>query len=460
VQMIQSANRVGLTGLKRSLGRVTFIMVPLTLSFWLLAVPLCSLQSGAQTTAQTPLDKPIHDAFEAANTIPVSCEVEDGMVSADVCRFFINALYVKLGKQITVEAFDDPDEDAARKVVLGAFGSSGTISFFMSQRLGTHVVLRLVETGSPDATRLLVGGTAYDPSGPTILQQSAMQSRQNLCASEHGTGPACDALKQEGPKISQNSIHQLPVWSAEEGIGRDTGPTESEKTAAARQLAGDFAAYWYKVLRPASEGQAVPDNVASLLRSAEKGDAVAQKNLGVIYHNGQGVPQSDALAVTWSRKAAEQGNPDAENNLASAYYFGRGVAQDYTRSLYWYREAAEQGNSLAQNNLGEMYHNGRGVPQNYAQALYWFRKGAEKGYAPAQVNLGISYYHGQGVAQDYGDAYFWLALAASGKVDGGVKKEDVKKWRDDAASHLTPTEFSQMQERVRKWIDASPSIKQ
>jgi hypothetical protein len=432
-------------------------MVLLTFSFWLLAIPFYPLRGSAQTAWPDTVDKPIHDAFEATNIIPVSCEVEDGMVSADVCRFFINALYVKLGKHITVQAFDDPGEDAARKGVLGAFGASGKISFFMSQRLGTYVVLRLVETGSPDATRLYVGGTAYDPSGPTIRQQSAIQAMQNLCASEGGTGPACDAVKQEESKVSQQPNRQLPAWSAKEGIGRDIGPTEAEKAAAASQLAGDFAAYWYKVLKTTAEGSpATPDYVASLLQAAEKGDAVAEKNLGVIYHNGQGVPQNDGLAVTWSRKAAEQGNADAENNLASAYYLGQGVAQDYTQALHWYREAAEQGDPLAQNSLGAMYHDGQGVPQNYAQALYWFHKGAEKGYAPAQVNLGISYYHGQGVRQDYADAYFWLALVTSGKVNGGVKKQDIKGWRDDAASHLTPTELAQVQERVRKWLEDHP----
>ncbi|MGB8542221.1 MAG: tetratricopeptide repeat protein [Candidatus Acidiferrales bacterium] len=402
----------------------------------------------------------------------MSCEVEDGVVSADVCRFFTNALYVKLGKDITVQTFDDPDEDAARKGVLGAFGSSGKISFFMSQRLGTYVVLRLVETGSPDATRLYVGGTAYDPSGPTIRQQSAIQAMQNLCASEGGTGPACDAVKQEESKVSQQPNHQLPVWSAKEGIGRDTGPTEAEKAAAASQLAGDLAAYWYKVLTTPPQGptdshstvpqvarnnQLSADKFALLLKESRDGNATAQKDLGVMYHTGVGVPQDDAQSVVWTRKAAEQGNADAQNNLGSSYYSGQGVPQSYANALYWYTKAAEQGDPIAQNSLGAMYHDGQGVPQNYAQALYWFRKGAEQGYAAAQANLGISYYHGQGVRQDYADAYFWMTLATSGKVNGGIKKEDIKGWRNDAASHLTPTELSQVQERVQKWIAEYPS---
>ena len=188
MQMTNCPNWGRLTGFKRSLGFGTFFMVLLTFGFWLLAVPFCPLRSSAQTTRPETVDKPIHDAFEATKIIPISCEVEDGIVSADVCRFFTNALYVKLGKQITIQAFDDPDEDAARKGVLGAFGASGKISFFMSQRLGTYVVLRLVETGSPDATRLYAGGTAYDPTGPTIRQQSAIQAMQNLCATEWRKG--------------------------------------------------------------------------------------------------------------------------------------------------------------------------------------------------------------------------------------------------------------------------------
>ena len=48
---------------------------------------------------------------------------------------------------------------------------------------------------------------------------------------------------------------------------------------------------------------------------AEKGFAFAQFNLGVLYDNGQGLPQDDAQAIAWYRKAAEQGLPQAQVNL-------------------------------------------------------------------------------------------------------------------------------------------------
>ena len=44
---------------------------------------------------------------------------------------------------------------------------------------------------------------------------------------------------------------------------------------------------------------------------AEQGDAHAQFNLGIMYDNGWGVPENDAEAVKWWRKAAEQGYADA-----------------------------------------------------------------------------------------------------------------------------------------------------
>ena len=42
-------------------------------------------------------------------------------------------------------------------------------------------------------------------------------------------------------------------------------------------------------------------------KAAEQGDAEAQYNLGVMYANGDGLPEDDAEAVRWYRMAAEQG---------------------------------------------------------------------------------------------------------------------------------------------------------
>ena len=70
----------------------------------------------------------------------------------------------------------------------------------------------------------------------------------------------------------------------------------------------------------------------------------AQYNLGVMYRDGRGgLPQSDALAVEWYRKAADQGYAGAEFNLGVSYAKGQGVPQNFPEALRWLRKAHAQG---------------------------------------------------------------------------------------------------------------------
>jgi len=196
-----------------------------------------------------------------------------------------------------------------------------------------------------------------------------------------------------------------------------------------------------------------------LAEEAEQGDADAQFMLGNLYDTGAGVPRDLAQAAACFRKAAEQyrkaaekGDAHAQAGLGDLYREGHGVPRDYTQAAFWLRKAAEQGDAEAQFSLGDLYYSGRGVSQDYTQAAAWFRKAAEQGYAAAQSMLGYLYLDGQGVPQDYAEAYFWYDLAA-GKLDAS-DAEQVAKFRDEAASHLTPADQSRVQQRVRKWFEA------
>jgi serine/threonine protein kinase len=147
-------------------------------------------------------------------------------------------------------------------------------------------------------------------------------------------------------------------------------------------------------------------------KRANAGDAMAQFILGMMYDNGQSVPQNDTQAAYWYRKAADQGDAKAQYNLGVMYDNGQGVPQNDTQAAYWTRKAADQGHAGAQFNLGLMYDNGQGVPQDDAQAAYWFRKAADQGEAKAQFNLGVMYANGQGVPQNDAQAAYWLRKAA------------------------------------------------
>ncbi|MEX8494488.1 tetratricopeptide repeat protein [Sphaerotilus sp.] len=52
--------------------------------------------------------------------------------------------------------------------------------------------------------------------------------------------------------------------------------------------------------------------------AAARGDARAQRSLGLMHERGDGVPRDPALAVEWYRKAIAQGLECAQYNLAFA----------------------------------------------------------------------------------------------------------------------------------------------
>jgi TPR repeat protein len=71
------------------------------------------------------------------------------------------------------------------------------------------------------------------------------------------------------------------------------------------------------------------DNFSDTKALAEQGDADAQNDLGVMYDNGNGVPQDHAEAAKWFRKAAERGLARAQYNLGIMREIGKGRGGDW-----------------------------------------------------------------------------------------------------------------------------------
>jgi uncharacterized protein len=212
---------------------------------------------------------------------------------------------------------------------------------------------------------------------------------------------------------------------------------------------------------------------------AERGHQWAQRRLGLIYAEGQGVPQDYEEAVKWYRLAAAQGNVPAQYSLGLAYEKGQGVPQDYQEAVTWYRIAAAREDEWAQTRLGSIYAEGKGVPQDYREAVKWYRLAAAQGYAPAEYSLGVAHEKGQGVPQDYREAVKWYRLAAargneSAQVNLGVmyakgndfvrahmwlnlaaagstgnSRDTATKKRDRIASKMTAEQIATAQEMTR-----------
>jgi len=122
---------------------------------------------------------------------------------------------------------------------------------------------------------------------------------------------------------------------------------------------------------------------------ADTGMAEAQYVLGWMYATGEGVPENDAEAVKWYRKAADQGNADAQYNLGYMYANGEGVPENDAEAVKWYRKAADQGIAAAQYNLALKYANGEGVPENNIRAYVWWSMAKTQGNTKAAGNLDI-----------------------------------------------------------------------
>ena len=146
------------------------------------------------------------------------------------------------------------------------------------------------------------------------------------------------------------------------------------------------------------------------------------------------------------RTLGEVGHASAQYNIGLMYDNGEGVPQDDAEALKWYLKAAKQGHGYAQVNLGVMYDNGQGVPQDYAEALKWYQKTAEQGEAMVQVKLAIMYGEGKGVPQDDVQALMWLNLAAAGGSKYAVKALDL------IALDMTPADVSKAQRLADEWL--------
>jgi len=159
--------------------------------------------------------------------------------------------------------------------------------------------------------------------------------------------------------------------------------------------------------------RSVKEAVAWLRKAAQRGNAAAQVNLGVMYSNGWGVPRNDATALHWLVTAADAGSARALYNLGIMYMQGQGVRQDYAKALKFFQQAAESCDTGAQTNLAYLYDRGLGVKADPKLAAEWYQRAADKGEALAQHNLGDMYLRGDGVARDDVKALKLFAQAAA-----------------------------------------------
>ncbi len=85
------------------------------------------------------------------------------------------------------------------------------------------------------------------------------------------------------------------------------------------------------------------EDINSIIKAAEAGDADAQHKLGFMYEEGRGLPYDEEKATEWYLKAAKQGHPEAQKDLGYRYFNGEGTPINYEESLKWFKAAYENG---------------------------------------------------------------------------------------------------------------------
>jgi TPR repeat protein len=156
---------------------------------------------------------------------------------------------------------------------------------------------------------------------------------------------------------------------------------DTRRDVEAQRLAKDRREAEARRLSEENRREAQSPHAAALEQAADKGDAKAMTDLGVLYQNGQGVTQDYAKAREWYEKAASKEKTGSMVLLGALYRDGQGGARDDAKAREWFEKAAANENTNAMVLLGRLYRDGQGVARDYAKAREWFEKAAAKGNA-------------------------------------------------------------------------------
>lgn len=144
---------------------------------------------------------------------------------------------------------------------------------------------------------------------------------------------------------------------------------------------------------------------------AQKGNVDAQRELGDMYMNGEGVSQNYSLGRAYLKKACLAGDSKAMCMMAYIYQRGIGVRSNQKLAFKLYSAAAGKGESQGYYGVGNMFYKGIGIKQDYKKAELFLLKGSDGGNARCDFLLANYYAYGLGGTPDYEKAKSFLNKA-------------------------------------------------
>ena len=169
-----------------------------------------------------------------------------------------------------------------------------------------------------------------------------------------------------------------------------------------------------------------------------------------MYANGEGVPEDDAEAVRWYRKAAEQGDAVAQVPCSvSCTPMANGVPEDDAEAVRWYRKAAEQGHADAQvHTLVSCTPMANACPRTMSRPRAGTLRPPNKDMPVRSTILVSCTPIGEGAPEDDIQAYAWISIAAA---QGG---ENAKNAKEILTGEMTRAEIAEAQKLSRKYWEA------
>lgn len=158
------------------------------------------------------------------------------------------------------------------------------------------------------------------------------------------------------------------------------GPsTEASPVPASEEFVADL-----KTRRDELERAFPSERSTTLIASAQKGDTIAMRELGLSYANGTGFETNDEAAVEWLARASQQGDVSATSALAWMHLSGRGVAQSEQEAIRLYHAASLQGDAVAQFSLALLKLSETNRVRDVDSAFSLLQSAAARGFTPAQ----------------------------------------------------------------------------
>jgi TPR repeat protein len=186
---------------------------------------------------------------------------------------------------------------------------------------------------------------------------------------------------------------------------------------------------------------------------ARAGSPEAAYHLGMLYNNGEGVPQDPRRALSHFRSAAEGGDPLGAYKLG-CYYAGQfgdqAVQPDEAEALRWKLVAARAGYSLAQLDVANIHARN----ERWAEALPWFEAAAHQGEAMALYNLSVIYRDGLGTQAS--PPRVWAMFRLSQLRSRGFLSENATRALDEVWQGLSTAQREEA-ERIAATFVIGPS---